>query len=275
MNKKQLYVYFILTGVIISTILIFTLYVVYASAINESLNNVDGARNVAIIITIRIILLIGMTIYMFHEFFSQEEQYLSDIPFLFGIFFLILIFGKLLDLLYNLIFYTINEESVLILIKIRFFVAIATLFSMMYLSIGMILYYLSLKEKFKKFKNTDFRKMITLEILLVVVIIEVIAVILTPNTTILGLLLPCFVLPSLATIVWLFYFAYKNQRLSQVHPLIIAIGFGAFLVSQLLRPLAQNIIGENASYIILVETIDIFIFFIIFIGLILKVDYNN
>ncbi len=82
------------------------------------------------------------------------------------------------------------------------------------------------------------------------------------------------VILSLIIITWMFYFAYKNQRLSQVHPLILSIGFGLYLVSQITRPLAQNLIGEIAAYIVLSEVIDLCIFIIIFIGFILNVKYD-
>jgi len=274
LNKRQLYLYSILIGILAGMIGIISVYLFYSAEISESYATIKDAWSVSIIIFIRIGIISCMAFYVLRQWFNQEEQYLSDIPFLFGLFFIILIFGKLLDLLYNLTYFTLNSDEVFILIKVRFFVAILTLLSMIYLSIGMILYYLSLKERYKKYGNKQLRKEATLKILTIIIALEAVAIILAPNTTVIGILLPCFVLPSLATIVWLFAFAYKNQRLSQVHPLIIAIGFGAFLVSNILRPVAQNVLGESATYVITVEIVDILIFIIIFAGLIVKVNYR-
>lgn len=266
----------ILLGILIGVMGIISLFIIYSSEVIDSLNNIQGAWFILIIILIKIGILSGMVFYLFIQWFKQEKQYLSDIPFLFGLFFLFLIFGKFLDILFNLTFFTLDEESVLFLLKVRYFVAILTLFPMMYLSIGMIIYYLSLKERFKKLRDAKYRNKVSGIVLTIIVFIESIAIIIAPNTTILGILLPCFVVPSVITIVWIFAFAYKNKRLSQAHPLILAIGFFILLISQILRPLAQNIIGESAAYIIFVELFDLFTYIlIIFLGLILKAKYKS
>ena len=102
-----------------------------------------------------------------------------------------------------------------------------------------------------------------------------IAVAMAPNTTIIGILLPLFVIPSLIIIVWLFQFAYRNKRLSQVNPLILTFGFSAYLISQIIRPLLQNLLGAGTTYIIIAEIIDLIIFIIIFIGFYLKANYES
>ncbi len=276
MIKKKLYKLTILLGILIGVMGIISLFIIYSSEVIDSLNNIKGAWFVLIIILIKIGILSGMVFYLFLQWFKQEKQYLSDIPFLFGLFFLFLIFGKFLDILFNLTFFTLDEESVLFLLKVRYFVAILTLFPMMYLSIGMIIYYLSLKERFKKLRDAKYSNKISGIVLTIIVFIESIAIIIAPNTTIMGILLPCFVVPSVITIVWIFAFAYKNKRLSQAHPLILAIGFFLLLISQILRPLAQNVLGDSAEYIIFVELFDLFTYIlIIFLGLILKVKYKS
>jgi hypothetical protein len=85
-----------------------------------------------------------------------------------------------------------------------------------------------------------------------------------------GMLLPSIVIPSLLGIVYIFFLAYKLNRLSVVKPGILTIGFFLYLISNIFRPVMQNIIGEAASYIIIAETVDILVFLVIFIGL-----YNN
>lgn len=54
---------------------------------------------------------------------------------------------------------------------------------------------------------------------------------------------------------------------------MLTIGFGAYLISQIVRPLAQFIIGENALFIVITEIIDIIIGLVIFIGYIKKSNY--
>ncbi len=275
MDKKKNYKRIISLGVILGIIVIFSIYWVNISIIIRAYNEVDGMVGVVLIILIRIVILSVSAAYVFHVWFKQEKQYLSDLPFLFGLFFLLLIFGKFIDLLFDLTFFYYNEEEILTLIKIRYIIIIFNVAPMIYLSIGMILYSLSLKEKYEKYINEKRRNKDTFIILFIIVIIEVIAVILTPNRTIIGILLPCIVIPSFITIIWLFAFAYKNKRLSQVNPLILTLGFGVYLISQIIRPLLQNILGEATSYIIIAETIDLFIFIIIFIGFYKKANYSS
>lgn len=254
---------------------IVTFSLMYLTEINRTLNHVEGAWTVLIVILIKIGILTGMTSYVLHQWFKQEIQYLSDIPFLFGLFFLFLIFGKFFDLLFFLTYFTLDEANSLFLLKTRFFMAILTLFPMMFLSIGMLLYYLSLKDKFKKLKSEKTRDKVRGIILTIIIITETIAVVYAPNITIVGILLPIFVIPSLLVIIWIFIIAYRGKRLSQVHPLILAIGFGLILISQLLRPIAQSFIGETTSYVAFTEIFDLLTYIpVVFLGFLLKIKYE-
>ena len=214
-----------------------------------------------------------MSYYMFHRWFKQEEQYLSDIPFLFGIFLLLLVFGKILDLFWDLTFFTFNDDFVMFLLKIRFLIIILEMAPLIFLSISMILYLRSLRGK--STSDEKQRNKTTFRIMLLIVAIETTAVILAPTFTIMGILLPCIVIPSILVIIWMFIFAYKNKRLSQVHPLIIAIGFIAWLISNIMRPLLQIIYGETSIYVFTAEMIDFFVFLIIFLGFCLKANYSQ
>ena len=273
MDKKKLYKRTVSLAVILGIIIVFSAYWVNISIILRAYNEVDGIVGVVWIIIIRIFILSVSAAYIFSVWLKKEALYLSDLPFLFGIFFLLLVFGKSIDLLFDLTYYYYTEEDILALLKVRFIIIIFNVAPMIYLSIGMILYALSLKEKHTKYRDEKRRNKDTFILIVVISIIEIIAVILTPNIPILAMLLPLIVIPSLITIVWLFAFAYKNKRLSQVNPLILAFGFGAYLVSQITRPLLQNLLASAALYIILSEIIDLFIFIIIFIGFYLKMDY--
>jgi len=93
------------------------------------------------------------------------------------------------------------------------------------------------------------------------------AIIMVPNVTILGMVLPIILIPSLAGIVYIFYLAYKLNRLKVIKPKILTIGFLLYMMSNIFRPLMQNILGETAKYIIVVEFVDVIIFIVIFLGL--------
>lgn len=276
MNKKQVYKWSILISVFLSILGVLALYYLFSSEMRESLIQIEGAWFVLIIILIRICVLSGMTFYIFRQWFNQEQQYLSDIPFLFGLFFIVLTFGKALDILINFTYYTLDDaETFLILLKIRHFVIVLTLIPMLFLSIEMILFVRSLKETRENLKGEKYRDKIRIRIIILILVVEFIVVALYPNTTVAGIVMAIIIIPSLIAIVWMFYFAYKNRRLSQVHPLILSIGFGLYLISQIIRPLVQNIIGEIAMYIIISEIVDLIIFINIFIGFVMKVKYSD
>jgi len=273
--KSRIYKFLLLLIIILGLVPLLLLYILYLREVKLGIAQIEGVWSVIIIILIRIGFLAVMSYYMFHRWFKQEEQYLSDIPFLFGLFLLFLTFGKILDLFWDLTFFIFDEEFVLFLLKIRFFIIILEMAPLVYLSINMILYLRSLRGSSIKIDDERQRNKITFKIMVLIVGIEIISVILAPNFTIIGILLPCIVIPSIAVIIWMFIFVYKHKRLSQVHPLIIAIGFIAWLISNIMRPLLQNIYGETASYIFYAEIIDFFVFLIIFVGFILKAKYSE
>ncbi len=265
-KNNKIYLFVLLLGVILGSIAVMLLYILNWDVIVGSYNTQEGALGVVLIISFRILIVSGMAFYTFFRWFKQEEQYFSDIPFLFGLFFMFLVFGKTLDMFNAFIYFQVNASIVLVVLKIRYFIMILDFFPMIYLSSEMILFSFSLKPRFSKYSNQKVRNKISLRLIIVILIVESIFGIIAPNSTILSIYYPVIVIPSLLTIVWLFYFAYKNKRLSQVNTLILTIGFGLYLISQIIRPLAQFVIGESAVFLIFAETIDLMIFIIIIVG---------
>lgn len=273
LTKARTYKILLLLIVVSGLVPLLLLYLLYLREIQQAITHTEGAWPVVIIILIRIGFISVMSYYMFHRWFKQEEQYLSDIPFLFGIFLLLLAFGKILDLFWDLTFFTFNDDFVMLLLKIRFFIIILEMAPLIFLSINMILYLRSLRGK--STGDEKQRNKATFRIMLLIVAIETTAVILAPNFLIMGILLPCIVIPSILVIIWMFLFAYKNKRLSQVHPLIIAIGFIAWFISNIARVVLQIVFGETPTYIFTAEMIDFFVFLIIFLGFCLKANYSQ
>lgn len=249
-------------------------FAAYTTPIISSFATIEGAWTYCIVLLIKISVISGMALFMIVKWFKQEEQYLSDLPILFGLFFLILIFAKLLDILSGLIFYTAEPDAVFSILKIRFLLAVINLLPMLYLSVGMALYYLSMKEKYQRYSDNTILNRTRARILIMVIVIDVLAISLSPDYSILISLLPFLVIPALLMIVWLFAFAYRNQRLSQVHPLIIAIGFTIYLFSTVTRSILQKSLDLVTSTLIS-ETIEIICFIIIFIGLLVSVQYKE
>ncbi len=273
MNKRDRYKWTILTSICIGIVAIIIIYISFISQIVEAFATLDGVWSILTVTLIKVGVVLGMGFILMRRWFRQEAQYLSDIPFLFSMFFIILGFAKFFDLLSAFSFY-IDPNIFLDLFKVRFYLIVFELLPMIYLSVGMILYYLSLKDKFSAYSDETRLDKARQKILLVILIIEVTAIMFAPTYASILTILPLLVLPSIITIVWLFAFAYKNQRLTQVHPLIIAVGFGIFLISQISRPIAQRVFGDSATWIIFSETFEIIVFMIIFTGLLLKVKYK-
>ncbi len=265
-NKKKFYLTIITLSVLIGAISVFMLYYFNWNVIIQSYLTHEGALGVVLIISSRIIILSGMVIYTFYKWFKQEKQYFSDLPFLFGIFFLFLVFGKTLDLFADFIYFELNETLVLSVLKTRYFIMILDFLPMIYLSSEMILFSFSLRPKFNKLTNEESRDKISYRLIFGILFIEFIAGLLAPSVRSLTIYYPIIIIPSLITIFWLFRFAYKNKRLSQVNTLILTFGFGAYLISQIIRPLAQFIIGESDVFLIFAESIDLIIFLVIFLG---------
>jgi hypothetical protein len=195
-------------------------------------------------------------------------------PFLFGSFFLLLIFGKALDLFIDFTYLELDDELLLPVFKARYFIAIFDLLPMIFLSIYMILISLSLKERFNKLSNEKYLNKIRIRILIIIIVIEVLIGIFILNIAIAPIIYPIIIVPSLISIVWLFYFSWRNQRLSQVNTFILMISFGLYLLSQISRPVAQNILGDSPTYVITAELIDVIISVLIFIGFYKKSKYG-
>ncbi|KKK46485.1 hypothetical protein LCGC14_1032570 [marine sediment metagenome] len=272
-QKKKVYFSIILLCIGIGILLLTILYYFSWSFVIESYIEIDGALGVVVVILSRIIIVSGMTFFIFLQWFKQEDQYFSDLPFLFGLFFLLLVFGKAFDLLIDFIFYQVDEIVVMLLTKIRFIIMILDFLPMIYLSIGMILFSFSLKEKFKSLSNEKYLNKVRIRVILLIIVSEIAAIIFINNIQIISYLYPIIVIPSLITIVWLFNFAFRNKRLSNVNTSILWKAFSAYLISQIIRPLAQVLIGESPLFLIFAETLDLVIFIVIFIGFYKKANY--
>ena len=272
MQTRRKYLLALVLGICIGFIFIIMLYLINLNIVIETLETVEGASIVLTAYIIRLSILAGVAIYLFRRWFMQEKMYTSDLPFLFGMFFLFLLFGKLLEMLSNFMYPVVAPDVFLLYLKIRQFAIIATMAPMVFLSIMMIIF-LQANGKIKKYNDPRERNAFSLKILTIIAIVEAILIIITPNTTFSGINMAFFIILSLLVTTWMFYFSYRNKRLSQIHPLIVAIGFTGYLISNILRVLFQSVIGENALFIGITELLDIIICLVIFIGYIKKANY--
>lgn len=267
------YFLILIIGILISILGIFLLYLFNLDNIVSTLNTVEGAPLVLIAYIIRVCVSAGCSVYLLVHWFSQEKLYTSDLPFLFGMFFLFVAFNKLLELIVNFLYPQVSIDVYLFYLKIRQLAVIGAVAPMIFLSIMMIITFLQASEKITKYSDSKKINSLSLKILLTIAIIEAIIIILTPNTLFAGINIAIFIVSSFLVITWMFYFSNRHKRLAQVNTLILTIGFGAYLISQIIRILAQLIIGENALFLVTTEIIDIIIGLVIFIGFIMKSKY--
>ena len=86
-------------------------------------------------------------------------------------------------------------------------------------------------------------------------------------------------MPSLAWIVYTFYWAHRNKQLFQIKPLIIAVIFFIdlilYVLSIITNPFRKKIIGFSTSYIIFAELIDLIIIIVIFLGYYMESNYKT
>ncbi|MHA2035606.1 MAG: hypothetical protein ACW98X_04175 [Promethearchaeota archaeon] len=264
-SKKTTYKIVILTSVFLGFIGVLLLFLLNSSLVVNALVNVEGMIQATLIILVRIIILSITTYYLLNKWFKQEAQYLSDIPFLLSLFFLILTFGKAIDLFWDMTFNILSEGIVLLLLKIRYITIVLEVAPLIYL--GLEILFFRLEDRFQKLKNKTHRDKLRIRLISLMVIIELVVIIMTPGYNTLALLLPVIVIPSLLGIVYIFFLAYRLNRLTVVKPKFLTIGFFLYLISNILRPVMQRVLGDNASYISVVELIDIFVFLVIFLGL--------
>ncbi len=272
MKRKNLALLVIFLSFLIGSIFIYSLYVFYFEEIINYLNTVEESIFLVIIILIKIVIISSIGCFLLYKWYHQEDQYYSDIRFLFSIFFFFLVFAKTIDIVINLVFFQVSSAELLILSKIRFLLMVINVIPMLFLSIEMILIYFSLMDRFKKLRNKAFFKKIQKITLILIALLESIAILLAPTYSIIITIYPFISLTSLLIIFWMFLFAYRTQRLSDINPLIVALGFGIFLLTSIFRTLGHNLIDPKVNSIIS-EILEIIVFAIIFIGLIKKANY--
>ena len=210
-----------------------------------------------------------MAIIIFQRFFEQDELNIINFSFLFGLFFIGLIFGKSIYLIYLLTYFTIGSVESLFLLKIRYIFIILTAAPL--LSLGnMIL----MNGKENGEESDDKLNFI---IVLLFIIITIYLVIIAPSYIILNIIIAIIHISSLSWICLTFIYAYRKKRLFGINFLIIAIillvDLILYIFSIATSPIRRETIGFSPIYTIFAELIDLTIIIIIFLGYIKKPIY--
>ncbi len=278
MRSRQIF-YLLMVIFVFGLLLVFYIYYCNWDYFLDTIANEEGSLIVITIIAIRILVLTGMMAILFKKWFEQEVQYLSDIPFLFGLFFLILVFGKLIDLFYNVMYFHLTDMLFLIILKFRFILMWLNMIPLFLMTFEIWLFSLSLKDRklFKivviktmKLQDNTYLTSVKYKLIEFIAISEIIITLMMPNietvSSIIILAIPSFLLVS-----WLFYKAFKLQRLKKINTRIIATGFLLYSISTITRVIWQMFFGKTVLYIFISEIVDVGIFLVIFYALLKKV----
>jgi len=270
--KKLKYIRYLIGSAIIIGIIFTFLYVIYWSTISYSLTQLPNTIVSVIASLIRIVVLGIMSLLLFIKWFKQEAIYTSDAYFLFALFFMILTCGKIFDLHYNLLLVSelYNDAFLLVFLKIRYFLILFNLFPVLYIGLQAIMTLTS--AYIKEMSKPRFNK-IRSWILFIFAAIFSILILLANSISYLITILPFFTILIYIALAIMFLFMYKNKHLSQANGLIIGIAFFAFVVSNIFRSIISVYALDTPSIFFIIEGVDIFVNFLMFIGFIKKPKY--
>ncbi len=270
--KKIKYKWYLIGSVIIIGIIFMLLYVIFWSTISYSLTQLPNTILSVIASLIRIVVLGIMSSLLFIKWFKQEAIYTSDAYFLFALFFMILTYGKIFDLHYNLLLVSelYNNAFLLVFLKIRFFLILFNLFPVLYIGLQAIMTLTS--AYIKEMSKPRFNK-IRSWILFIFAVVFSIIILLANSISYLITILPFFTILIYIALAIMFLFMYKNKHLSQANGLIIGIAFFAFVISNIFRSIMSVYALDTPSILFIIEGVDILVNFLMFIGFVRKPKY--
>ena len=270
-KKKKIKYYLALIGIF--TAIGFTfLYGFFWNDLVIALNAMEGAWLNVLTSIIRIIILVIMSSILFAKWFKQDKIYTSDAYFLFALFFLIYVVGKIYDLFNNIMIVsgTATTEFILIMTKMRHVIITLNIMPVLYIGLETVKAFIS--AYIKNINKSRFNK-IRLSIVGTYLGIVWFVIILAPTLNALIRALPFYALAIYVIIAVMFFFMYKNRRLSQAHGLIIGIAFLCYIATGLIRSFISVIALENPSIFVVAEILDTVVNFVIFLGFITKPKY--
>ncbi|MGV9173179.1 MAG: hypothetical protein ACOC35_11515 [Promethearchaeia archaeon] len=264
----------VLIGMITALELVFlSLFFIFQEIISYNFSKTPEELTIIIVVIIfRIFIMAGMTLFLFHRWFSQERMYFTDLTFLVGLYCYILIIGKSFDIFWVASSDWSYEILALTLLKVRYILILITMLPILYLGLGILLY--SLSFRYNKLTE-EYRKRLRLYLVIGYMVFGTIFIVISTSVYMISYVYPFVVLPTLVGITYIFIFAYRNQRLSQVNGLIIGVSFIWYAITSSLRPILTNIGTTKYGLWWLAEILDLSAFIIMFIGYLRKPKYVN
>ncbi len=178
---------------------------------------------------VKTVVLISLASFLMTKWLNQKLRYFIDFPFLNALGFYIFSLGKLLDiyLYYHFIdtpnLATLNDPIALLLGKIRFI--LSPILVVLPYFILMLVIWLENKKKIQKILGIGW------------IILSLIAVLLAKGYTQFLFFNMIIALPVIVLSVVSFAIIHHQQKLPQINSLLITIGWGSYLLTQIVRPL--------------------------------------
>ncbi|MHA1491299.1 MAG: hypothetical protein ACTSRI_16815 [Promethearchaeota archaeon] len=268
-KKKRVYKFYLVFFIGTSFAAFVFLFIYYWPILSEAFVKEDILWWITGIILFRIIVISIMSMILFFKWFKQEAIYTSDAYFLFGLFFTIFLFGKIIDLFLNMAYiceYFIDVYF--ILLKIRYFFLVFNTLPLLYLGLEVLITFFNI---YIKEMTTQLFNRIRLITILIFLILVSFFIFMAPDIISLTSFLPLITMGTAIGIIVMFLFMYKSKRLSQAHGLIIGIGFICAVLTAIIRSILTTSL-EPIS-VVIAEIFDFFAYFVIFAGFITKPGY--
>ncbi|MFX0033129.1 MAG: hypothetical protein ACFE8V_10795 [Promethearchaeota archaeon] len=239
----------------------------------DTITNVIVVNNLLLgifIYPIKITILAAMSLFLYRKWFKQNAIYITDAYFCFGSFFGIWVFGKIFDVLLNLLWLSGTFDTIrLFLMKIRYTVIVINILPILYIGLEALLVFIELRSKGKKTKSEANK--IRYSFMGGYVVILLVLIWFANSVNLLVSLLPIATFIIYLLLMIMFFFMYRNKRLSQANSLIIGIAFLLLILSNIIRAIFTS--SYESWSIILTEIIDTIIIGVLFTGFITKPKY--
>lgn len=215
----------------------------------------------------RVVILSIFSIYFMRRWLQSEKRFYSDFPFLIAVTMIMLAVAKTYDIwLYDYIgtldleLFTGTDPYYMLLARIRFLLIIAN---------TLPLFFITVNIWFNEKTKTKYTLVISFPA------IWVIYILLVPNYTYLKNAIAFMILPLCIISVVTYLFLYKNQRLPEIHSLIIGLAWLGYIVSSLIRPFLIETGPAPWGYTWIAEFIDVVIWSVMCLGYIIKPPYYH
>ncbi|MFX1568131.1 MAG: hypothetical protein ACFFCV_07165 [Promethearchaeota archaeon] len=265
--KERSITYVVVPAMVFGFVLMFSLFYLNWGYFLSTYLTTDGSLLVVLVILLRTGVVFSIGILLFVKWHKQEAQYFSDIRFLFSLFFLGLVFGKLGEIFYYFMYYHFSESLFVITLQVRFLWMILNLSPLFFVTFEILLYYVSENFQSISFLKKDNSKLIKRVLIIIILLIETLLIFMATNVQTISLLYPIVTISSLLLVSWLFYLAHRYKRLKDVKPFILFISFLIYVLNSIIRYALLLVFGTTPIYVLISESSDLIVSFLILYGL--------